>query len=111
MVKMLYASVRESFDPKAGHSLDEVKAMAERDWRVDLGKAQELDVLIAVYNRYPIGAWRVESAELSDVPWDKRSTKKRVRLTLGEGVPLQRDWMVVPDLQNGCRPKSDTSIA
>lgn len=101
-MKALYVSVNETFEP-GRTPMSELEKHASYAWRVTRAKADECQLVVAMYKGAPVAAWELLMTYTSDEPWDStghRSTK-RTGFVLGEPLPLSPELHRNPTLRNG----------
>lgn len=103
-MKALFVSANRTFDPYTD-SLDDLRNVAVHAWRITPKKAAGCDVVVVVWKKYPVGAFRLAGViPNKTMPWDTTGRVKspRTSLILRESLPLRPEWYEnVPTLRNG----------
>lgn len=103
-MKALYVSANRTFDPYTD-SVDDLRNVASHAWRISPKKAAACDVVVVVWKKFPVAAFRLAGiVPNKSIPWDTTGRVKSARtsLILREILPLRPEWFErIPALRNG----------
>lgn len=101
--RVLFVSVRQSFDPSdPSSSVAQLEPWVERAWCIGVEKAATCDRVVAVQVGAPLAAWRIRDAFPTDETYNVGgTTRRRVGLSLGDPLPILAAYSVVPALRHG----------
>lgn len=99
MARVLFVSVAETFRPD--DTLIDLAPWVARAWaQLTPTKAGTCDRVVAVFQREPVGAWRLRGAYYAEETWGNDG-KHRVALSLGDPLPILPEYGNPPGLRRG----------
>lgn len=119
MERVLFVSVSHTF--RHDDTLNDLAPWVARAWaQLTPAKAETCGRVVAVFQGEPVGAWRLRGAYYAAETWGNDG-KRRVALSLGDPLPVLREYHNPPELRRGwadeardvppLRPERDESRA
>lgn len=92
MAEVLFVSVNQSFD--SDMLLSELEIFAASAWATTVTRAGNCDRLVAMYEGFPTGAWRIRGAfpTKSTYKLSNGDRRFRVGVALGDPLPVMREY-------------------
>jgi hypothetical protein len=99
-VTTAFVSVNQSFDPH--QTVAELEFYAAGNWAIGVTKAIEAERVVAVFEGYPVAAWRSRGAYAVDETYIVVDQERpRVAFALADPLPLIPEYRDVPALRRG----------
>lgn len=92
MADVLFVSVNQSFN--SDMLLSELEVWAASAWATTVARAGGCDRLVAMYEGFPTGAWRIRGAFPTESTYKLGNGDRRFRVgvALGDPLPVMREY-------------------